>query len=292
MDWIVYWFMFPVSMTVATLAMFSGISGAAMLIPVFLIAYPLFGLPTLTTLAAIGTALFISASGFSSGVYGYTRRGLVDWEMATSLVLFSLPAAAFGALFTRSIPDQGLRVGYGVAMVFVAYLLFLHARERVIIGPVRVPRGNVRREVVSSDGRVYRFSIWGMNASRALAAGGGVATGMISTGVGEAVMPNLARRLRVPLPVAAATSTVVVAGTLVGASMTHLYQLWAEGGFGSIPWDLIVWAVPGAIIGAQIGTWSQGRLDERVSGLLFAALFLVIGITFIVAFGFFPDRLG
>ncbi|MDH3225922.1 MAG: hypothetical protein OEM67_02380 [Thermoleophilia bacterium] len=105
--------------------------------------------------------------------------------------------------------------------------------------------------MTSSQGRTYRYSVWGMNASHALAAGGGTAAEMISTGIGEAVMPNLARRLRVPLPVAAATSTVVVAGTVVGATITHLFQLAAEDGFGATPWNLIVWAVPGRSSGPR-----------------------------------------
>ena len=35
MDWTQYWFMFPVAMCVATMAMLSGTGGAALFIPVF-----------------------------------------------------------------------------------------------------------------------------------------------------------------------------------------------------------------------------------------------------------------
>ncbi len=45
MDWTIYWFMLPVCVAIAGVAMFSGISGAAMLIPVFLIGFPLLGVP-------------------------------------------------------------------------------------------------------------------------------------------------------------------------------------------------------------------------------------------------------
>jgi hypothetical protein len=55
-DWTVYWFMLPVCVVVASVAMFSGISGAAMLTPVFLIGFPLLGVPRLTTVEAIGTS--------------------------------------------------------------------------------------------------------------------------------------------------------------------------------------------------------------------------------------------
>ena len=57
----------------------------------------------------------------------------------------------------------------------------------------------------------------------------------ISTGVGEATLPGLVRRSRFPLAVAAATSTVVVAGAVVGAALTHMVQLAAHGGLSAIP---------------------------------------------------------
>jgi uncharacterized membrane protein YfcA len=43
MDWTIYWFMFPVSICVATTAMLSGIGGAALFIPIFVIIFPLLG---------------------------------------------------------------------------------------------------------------------------------------------------------------------------------------------------------------------------------------------------------
>ena len=43
MDFSLYWFMVPVSMMVATTAMLSGIGGAALFTPIFLIIFPLLG---------------------------------------------------------------------------------------------------------------------------------------------------------------------------------------------------------------------------------------------------------
>jgi hypothetical protein len=70
-DWTVYWFMLPVCVVVASVAMFSGISGAALLTPVFLIGLPLLGVPRLSTVAAIGTALLLETSGFGAGALRY-----------------------------------------------------------------------------------------------------------------------------------------------------------------------------------------------------------------------------
>lgn len=296
MDWTVYWYMLPVCVLVAGLAMFSGISGAAMLTPFFLIGFPLLGVPTLTTVAAIGTSLFLETSGFGSGVYGYLRRRLVDWKLAGSLIAVSLPAGALGAVLARNVPAQSLRISYGVAMLGLAWLLLQHQtleeheEHEEHEDPCRGMHGATERELIAAGGVRYRYCIHGMGLSRLFSGIGGGIAGLISTGIGEATLPTLVRRVRLPIPVAAATSTVVVAGTVVGAAVTHLVQLAAEGGFDAIPWNLIVWAVPGALIGAQIGTTLQGRLDEALTRRFFAALFAIIGVTFFVAFTVFRSR--
>ena len=75
-----------------------------------------------------------------------------------------------------------------------------------------------------------------------------------------------------------------LAGTVVGAALTHMVQLAADGGFSAIPWNLIIWAVPGAMLGAVLGTGVQGKVSPRVTRWFFSGLFLTIGVTFLLAF--------
>ena len=85
MDFTLYWFMFPVSILIATTAMASGIGGAAYFTPLFLVVFPLLGPEyVMTPVAAVGTALFIETFGFSSGFVGYYRKRLIDFKSAPS----------------------------------------------------------------------------------------------------------------------------------------------------------------------------------------------------------------
>lgn len=136
------------------------------------------------------------------------------------------------------------------------------------------------------------YCIHGLAGQRVISGVGAVAVGMISTGVGEATLPGLVRRAHVPVAVAAATSTMVVAGTVVGAAATHLVQLAGHGGLSAVPWNLIAWAVPGVMAGAGLGTRLQGRVSERTSRMFFGSLFGGIGLTFLVAFTLFRSRFG
>lgn len=316
MDWTVYWFMLPVCIVVASVAMFSGISGAAMLIPVFLIGFPVFDIPRLTTVEAIGTSLLLETSGFGTGLYRYLRMRLVDSATATRLITLTLPLGTLGALASAHAPVQALRLGYGVAMVGLAGLLVRETRA-IQSGGAAVgvtadltgvpgsaaapgaalapgmhaahspcPRGTAR-QVIAADGTDYRYCAHGLRGQQVLSGVGAFFAGLISTGVGEATLSGLVRRSRFPVAVAAATSTVVVAGTVVGAALTHMVQLAANGGFSAIPWNLIVWAVPGAVFGAILGTGLQGKVSARLTRWFFGGLFLTIGITFLLAFTVF-----
>lgn len=51
---------------------------------------------------------------------------------------------------------------------------------------------------------------------------------------------------------------------------------------GAIPWELIVYTVPGAIIGGQIGARLQGKVPPRLMERGMAMLFVVIGIVFVL----------
>lgn len=294
----------PVCVVIASVAMFSGISGAAALLtPVFLIGFPLLGVPQLSTVAPIGTALLLETSGFGAGVARYFSMRLVDTRTAWSIVAVTLPVGAAGAIAAAHAPAQALRVGYGILMIGLAAVLARKATGRPADEPAASPalvagsdrahppcgRGRQRR-LTTAAGRTYVYCAHGLGLQRVLSGAGAFAAGMISTGVGEATLPGLVRRSRFPVAVAAATSTVIVAGTVVGAAATHTVQLAATGGLQAIPWNLLVWAVPGAVAGAFAGTRLQGRVAEDAARRFLAILFLAIGVTFLLAFTVFAAR--
>ena len=51
MDWTLYWFMLPVAILVATSAMMSGIGGATLFMPIYVLIFPLLGPEGFVTLA-------------------------------------------------------------------------------------------------------------------------------------------------------------------------------------------------------------------------------------------------
>lgn len=117
--------MLPTSTAVATIAMLGGIGGAAMFMPIFLILFPLLGPQYMIAgpVAAIGVALLTESFGFSSGLVGYLRRGLIDFRVAKILIVVAVPAAIGGSLLSHIADPNLLKISYGALMLILSYFM-------------------------------------------------------------------------------------------------------------------------------------------------------------------------
>ena len=291
MDWLMYWFMFPGCIVIATIAMLSGISGAALLTPVMILGFPFLHVGTLTPAAAVSMALLTEFFGFGSGVVGYYRRKLIDFMAAKTLLVVAIPAAIGGALISHTIDPMYLRVVYGGFMIVIATILLRHVRESVrnptAIAPTtsigRIREVNDETVIKASDGTEYRYKLCDVRGGRFYTGFGAVMAGLTSTGIGEVIMPQLVRMCKMPVAVAAATSVFVVAATVLSGSITHMAMQIVEGGLANIPWNLVIYTVPGALIGGQIGAMYQGKVSSVKMERLIAMLFYIIAILFLVS---------
>lgn len=281
MDFTLYWFMAPVSMLVATVAMLSGIGGAALFTPIFIILFPLLGPEYVleSTVAAIGTALLTETFGFSSGFIGYYRKRTVDFALAFKFLRVAVPVAIFGALTTQFVDDGVLIAGYSVLVFILAVVLVFFHHGAIEADPAFVASaGDNMRRKVDDKGREHVYATPRLGPVSGLMTGiGAFLTGMLSVGIGEAIVPQLTRR-GVPVAVAAATSVAVVIVTVASASFTLIGQLVSEGGLSAVPWNLVVYTIPGVIIGGQIGPRLQGLISHRAMERAIGILFMMIAV--------------
>lgn len=252
MDFTLYWFMFPVSIGVATCAMLSGIGGAALFTPIFILIFPLLGPEYVleSTVAAIGTALLTQTFGFTSGFVGYYRKGTIDFGLTLQFLRIAVPVAILGA-FTAHLVHEGLLIAAYAVLVFILALVLIFVRKQA-----------------AADHGASSFVITGIGA---------FLTGMVSVGIGEVIISQLTRR-GVPVAIAAATSVAVVIVTVACASITQIVQLIREGGVTAVPWHLVFYTIPGVIIGGQIGPRMQGRVAQRTMESAIGILFIILAI--------------
>ena len=288
-DWTLYWFMFPIAMCVATIAMSSGIGGAAMFAPIFMIIFPILGpdYPFENIAAAIGVALLTEVFGFSSGFIGYYRKRLIDYKSAVPFILIGVPIGIFGALLLTTFKDfeEVLRGIYGSLMLILSVILI---RQDKSVSNLNNDTADVElinnseKEIISiidRHGATYKYSKPVQKLGGKIATSvGSFLTGLLGVGIGEVVMPQLTKHNGVPIPVAAATSVFVVIVVVAAASFTQISSLVAQGGLKAVPWNVVIYTIPAVIIGGQIGPRLQGRVSQHTMERAIGYLFLIIGI--------------
>ena len=277
MDFTLYWFMFPVSILVATCAMLSGIGGAALFTPIFILVFPLLGPEYVlhSTIAAISAALITQTFGFLSGFIGYSRRQLIDFATARRLLWVAVPVAIAGALTASLVHDSVLLASYALLVGVLAVVMWRNRPPKL---SAHHEVGALVRTITDSRGTVFEFDNPKFDArNHALTAVGAFLTGMVSVGIGEVTISQLTRK-GMPIAVAAATSVLVVIVTVVFASTTLVVQLIQSGGWTAVPWNLLIYDIPGVLIGGQIGPRLQGHIAPHIMRRAISVLFVLLAI--------------
>lgn len=275
-----YWFMFPLAIGIATIAMLCGIAGAALFMPVFLLVFPLLGAEYEINdpMVSVAAALMTSTFGFSSGFIAYSRQGLIDFKQALAFLKIAMPLAICGVLICSMLSNVHIRLAYGVLAILMGFFLLKNQEESQI---ENTSSERKKRTIQSRDGTVYQYFKY--RPKIVLTALGGFLTGLLSTGIGEVVMPQLIKKGKVPVPIAAGTSVFIVVSVFFLASSMHAYMIIKSGGINAIPWNLVCYTIPGVIIGGQIGPRLQGKFSQQKMIKGIAIVFCSIGLLMFLA---------
>jgi len=271
-----YWFMFPISILIATTAMASGVEGATFFTPLFILALGL------SPEIAIGTGLITEVFGFASGLYAYARKRLIDYKLGVALLTATIPMALLGTWVAGYVPSEFLKVILGGGLLAIA-ISFLRAPDHEGVegldDAIQKEYGGEKAEtcLVTREGEEICYSVCNRIQGRFFAGLGGLFIGMISTGQGELNGYFLLQRCRVPSRVAVASSVFVVAVTALVASSGHFIKFVQTGGETlSTVLSLVAFTVPGVIIGGQLGSWVSSRISQHTLERGLAILFIFV----------------
>lgn len=271
-----YWFMLPVALLYATIAMASGVEGATFHTPTFILALGL------SADVAVGAGLITGVFGFGSGLVAYARRRLIDYRLGGSLLVVTIPMALVGTWVAGLVAADILKAILGVGL-FVVAASFLRAPEPRQIEQqdeaIEDEYGGEQAEtcLVTEDGERICYTVCHRTEGQALAGIGALFLGMISTGLGELNGYFLLRRCWVPSRVAVATSVFVVAITALVASTGHFIKFAQAGGETlNTVLSLVMFTVPGVIVGGQIGPVVASRIAQHTLERSLAVLFILV----------------
>ncbi len=273
-----YWFMLPIAILIATTAMASGVEGATFFTPLFMLALGL------EPEIAIGTGLITEVFGFASGLFAYARKRLIDYKLGVALLIVTVPMALFGTWAAGYVPADILKTILGMGLLAIA-ATFLRTPEKKEVehldDAIQQEYGGEKAKtcLVTREGKEICYTVCNRTEGRLLAGVGGMFIGMISTGLGELNGYFLLQRCRVPSPVAVATSVFIVAITALVASTGHFIKFVQTGGETlSTVLNLVIFTVPGVIIGGQLGPLVSSRISQHTLERGLAILFILVAV--------------
>ena len=238
---------FPAGIIIASVASAVGIGGGILWMPFFIL---FLGLAPET---AVATSLLVQTAGMGSGCFAFIRKKSADLTLSGLFLALTIPGLALGAFFTRLLSSANLELALGILTLTTAFLFVSVNHKYADTGAQRVPIK-----------QAFRYG--GIISVLA------VASGMLSVSIGEWLVPLMRSRLKLRMHTAVATSIITIFGTCVAASVFHLV-------FGTAAdTTACVWAVPGVIIGGQIGPRLTEKINDRMLKDVFVFLLTLIGI--------------
>jgi uncharacterized membrane protein YfcA len=261
-DYFTYWYLFPVSIVIAILAMSAGISGSNFWIPVYLIWLKI------DPKTGFWLALLTMVFGFGSGIIKNVKQETINWYIVKQYLSITIPAGILGTLLVPFAPAQVLII------IFAAFVF--------IFGVSTIYRCcNQHEEEEGSHETIYK--------GRAALAG--FLKGLIATGLGKLILPGILGHKKIKSPAEAVGSTVVV--IFIVNIVAVLFRL--NPSFISVLAlqattivHIMIWVAPGVVIGGQVGPAVARRLPLRyMKGYVGGLLIFVSLLMFIRAFALF-----
>jgi len=241
------WAAFSFGILIATMASSVGIGGGIFWMPIFLCLF------NLKAESAVLTSLVIQCFGMGSGTLAYIHQKRVDIKLCFLLILITLPGLILGASLSQRADSSQIKLLLGGLTIFTALIFVATSSAYTDTGSDRAPLPKALRHG------------WAV-------AVGAVASGMLSISIGEWLVPILRNKLSLRMRVAVATSIATIFGTYIAATLIHLLM------GAKANWAIISWAVPGVLVGGQIGPRITERINERVLKEMFIFILTLIGI--------------
>ena len=262
------WWVLPAATFFATIALSTGLSGALFFSPFFLLAVGL------APAQAIGAGLLTEAFGTSFGSFNYFRQRVVDFKTVRVLLLAAIPAGIIGALVAQNTDSSILQIILGIALIVLSLIIIYNTtRKKKPLGgedpSIKVTTIHAR------DGRTYKYRTCRRPIGVSLAGIGAFLNGMVSAGLPEVTTTQLIVRCHLPPRVAVATAIFVLTVTDFFAAGVHALSA-------TPAWFVVVWSIPGVMIGAQIGPRLQGRVPAKTAERIISIIFMALGALVII----------
>jgi uncharacterized membrane protein YfcA len=246
---------------------------------------------------ATTSSVIIVGAAALTGMIGYARSGHVRWRLGVMFGIAGTAAAYAGTALNRQVNQHYLLISFAVIMGVAATGMLMRARNQKSVAAtasaVAAPTAMVFKAEAATEsgpgtvttrptppavGAPARSSEFGHGsrwsaAGKILIAGLGVGfmTGFFGVGGGFVIVPVLVLLFNLSMPVAAATSLLIIA-------INSAASLLARAGTAHFHWAIIVPFTIAAMAASLGGKAIAGKLPDKMLTRIFAAMLIAIGL--------------
>lgn len=226
------WLALPAGFIIATLATLAGFGGGILWMPYLILV------AGLDPGQAVVTSLVIQVCGMGSGSVAVIRAKKADLRLSLYLSVCAFLGVPIGVWLCGLVSADWLVFLLGVMSMTMA-LVFVYTQDNF------------------EEFLVHKVSFRQTAPYLWLSTLFAVLTGLLSMGVGDFLVPILRNRLRLTMEAAMAACLVVMAVNAALAAALHI----ARGETFAV--GLVLWAIPGVILGGQVGPRLAGRIPDQ-----------------------------
>jgi uncharacterized protein len=241
------WAALPAGILIATLATLSGFGGGVLWMPYLILV------ARLDPAQAVVTSLVIQVAGMGSGSVAVIKAKKADLRLSLVLSACAFLGVPIGVWLSGMVSANSIVFMLGAFSLAIA-LVFVYTQEDFDDSATR--RVSVRQTVPY---------LW-------LSTLFAILTGLLSMGVGDFLVPVLRSRLRMNMEEAMADCLIVMAMNAALAAALHLMigEKFAT--------NVVLWAIPGVILGGQVGPRLAGRIPDQTLKEIFIYALSLAGI--------------
>ena len=185
---------------------------------------------------AIAASLFVVGVTSAVSVVSHARHGRVRWRTGLVFGAAGMAGAFAGGILGGYVPGQVLMIAFALMMLATAVAMIRGRRQE-------------DREPTTGELPVGKVIVEGLVV--------GLVTGIVGAGGGFLVVPALALLGGLPMPVAVATSLLVIAMNSFAGLAGYLTSV-------QLDWPLVLGVTAAAVAGSFVGARLAGIIPEQV----------------------------
>jgi uncharacterized protein len=252
-----YWYLGLMAVFIATFANLIGAGGSKFFSPLYMYYV------RLNPILSIVCGLFTQMFGFGSGSLSYHLQKEIDYKIALAYLKYVIPTTMVGAIAAHFVPANFVEIVFALILILNSVAIMNYERLLKQI-ELNVSLGMVAEQTVMLLGSFF--------------------LGFISVGLGELITPTFLFKYKLKPQRAIGTAVFIVFVSTLTAVLTHIgvMEYLGQSIFQLKVIHVLVCTVPGAIIGAQIGSRISAYVPRAIFKKVLTIVFFLLGVSILI----------